>query len=126
MVEPWYRETLAADRRRLAEIDALIAGSEYRPRDPGWEMSQALAAAAFKDAECFRGFVSNAMLLNRVADVAARPGGPDRKSTRLNSSHQIISYAVFCLKKKKQPPRHDAHAPPHVMLLILLTSVGTA
>src|SRR5947208_8979511 len=32
--------------------------------------------------------------------------GRDRKSTRLNSSHQIISYAVFCLKKKnkkKQP-----------------------
>src|SRR5438552_12902937 len=28
----------------------------------------------------------------------------DRKSTRLNSSHQIISYAVFCLKKKKQAP----------------------
>src|SRR5712671_6706547 len=28
--------------------------------------------------------------------------GQDRKSTRLNSSHQIISYAVFCLKKKKQ------------------------
>src|SRR5574341_2096321 len=26
---------------------------------------------------------------------------PDRKSTRLNSSHQLISYAVFCLKKKK-------------------------
>src|SRR5258708_10753510 len=30
--------------------------------------------------------------------------GIDRKSTRLNSSHQIISYAVFCLKKKKQRP----------------------
>src|SRR5207244_10357388 len=30
--------------------------------------------------------------------------GADRKSTRLNSSHQIISYAVFCLKKKKQSP----------------------
>src|SRR5258708_6495682 len=29
----------------------------------------------------------------------------DRKSTRLNSSHQIISYAVFCLKKKKQKNR---------------------
>src|SRR5207244_12827636 len=28
-------------------------------------------------------------------------GASDRKSTRLNSSHQIISYAVFCLKKKK-------------------------
>src|SRR5258708_15255563 len=29
----------------------------------------------------------------------------DRKSTRLNSSHQIISYAVFCLKKKNKIPR---------------------
>src|SRR5258708_20001728 len=52
-------------------------------------------------------------------DSAALPGGDrarraarlgrgaeDRKSTRLNSSHQIISYAVFCLKKKKKaiPP----------------------
>src|SRR5947208_6780117 len=31
--------------------------------------------------------------------------GKDRKSTRLNSSHQIISYAVFCLKKKKGSSR---------------------
>src|SRR5947208_7749015 len=31
----------------------------------------------------------------------ALEGARDRKSTRLNSSHQIISYAVFCLKKKK-------------------------
>src|SRR5258708_29218632 len=30
----------------------------------------------------------------------------DRKSTRLNSSHQIISYAVFCLKKKKKEQSH--------------------
>src|SRR5258708_20677900 len=30
----------------------------------------------------------------------------DRKSTRLNSSHQIISYAVFCLKKKKLKTEH--------------------
>src|ERR1039457_1593046 len=29
-------------------------------------------------------------------------GRPDRKSTRLNSSHLVISYAVFCLKKKKK------------------------
>src|SRR5258708_17642505 len=46
----------------------------------------------------------------RARFVQQEPGGPepdkagrqlDRKSTRLNSSHQIISYAVFCLKKKK-------------------------
>src|SRR5258708_32043608 len=43
----------------------------------------------------------------------------DRKSTRLNSSHQIISYAVFCLKKKKerldqeQKRNLDEATPPH-------------
>src|SRR5256885_8072560 len=36
----------------------------------------------------------------------------DRKSTRLNSSHLVISYAVFCLKKKKEnTPAHDPHSP---------------
>src|SRR2546422_6051924 len=40
------------------------------------------------------------------ADTSLRkPFGVDRKSTRLNSSHGYISYAVFCLKKKKK--RHD-------------------
>src|SRR5258708_21878382 len=33
----------------------------------------------------------------------------DRKSTRLNSSHQIISYAVFCLKKKKKNYKVDTN-----------------
>src|SRR5258708_26607939 len=33
----------------------------------------------------------------------------DRKSTRLNSSHQIISYAVFCLKKKKNAAESRRH-----------------
>src|SRR5258708_17953180 len=33
----------------------------------------------------------------------------DRKSTRLNSSHQIISYAVFCLKKKKKTLAYSIH-----------------
>src|SRR5256885_5166419 len=34
-------------------------------------------------------------------DLTASGVGADRKSTRLNSSHLVISYAVFCLKKKK-------------------------
>src|SRR2546426_1757999 len=38
----------------------------------------------------------------RPAAVRSRDGGTDRKSTRLNSSHLVISYAVFCLKKKKK------------------------
>src|SRR2546422_6175557 len=35
----------------------------------------------------------------------------DRKSTRLNSSHGYISYAVFCLKKKKTKPKASPHRP---------------
>src|SRR3712207_7473531 len=38
----------------------------------------------------------------RVAEGAAVGDAVDRKSTRLNSSHANISYAVFCLKKKKE------------------------
>src|SRR2546427_8635317 len=38
-----------------------------------------------------------------------RPDVVDRKSTRLNSSHSQISYAVFCLKKKKQPEQYHLH-----------------
>src|SRR2546426_9108978 len=38
---------------------------------------------------------------NHPSGTAARAPG-DRKSTRLNSSHLVISYAVFCLKKKKK------------------------
>src|SRR5690348_18189359 len=39
--------------------------------------------------------------------------GGDRKSTRLNSSHPSISYAVFCLKKKKKNQHQSVVHPPH-------------
>jgi len=41
-----------------------------------------------------------------VRDITDFTTQRDRKSTRLNSSHQIISYAVFCLKKKKKNKKH--------------------
>src|SRR5690625_6804924 len=42
-----------------------------------------------------------------LQEIRGKVLGGDRKSTRLNSSHVAISYAVFCLKKKnKQRPRH--------------------
>src|SRR3712207_7559809 len=48
---------------------------------------------------------------DRLADHLPQRPGPDRKSTRLNSSHANISYAVFCLKKKKYPKHaHRPHA----------------
>src|SRR5258708_24706058 len=58
-------------------------------------------------------FRSSSSAVRKAFDLSAEPddirrkygrttyGQRDRKSTRLNSSHQIISYAVFCLKKKK-------------------------
>src|SRR3712207_7092690 len=59
----------------------------------------------------------------RAEEASARMYLPssseDRKSTRLNSSHANISYAVFCLKKKKgrhlqHPDAHDRHLPYRV------------
>src|SRR5258707_9963029 len=45
-----------------------------------------------------------------VAHQAVRPFCQDRKSTRLNSSHANISYAVFCLKKKKKNKKKERDA----------------
>src|SRR5438034_8737281 len=42
--------------------------------------------------------------------LAARRTRRDRKSTRLNSSHTVISYAVFCLKKKKNQTDDRGHS----------------
>src|SRR5438105_6447127 len=69
----------------------------------------------------FRIRIPNKRLVYRLTDSFAhyaglllrmRIGQADRKSTRLNSSHEWISYAVFCLKKKKitkySTPRHDS------------------
>src|SRR5256885_13128979 len=53
----------------------------------------------------------------------AEPDGRDRKSTRLNSSHLVISYAVFCLKKKKNTTHIRTHAKTNS---IVLTSLLTA
>src|SRR2546427_2829165 len=48
-------------------------------------------------------------IVRRGSSIVARRGQaiPDRKSTRLNSSHSQISYAVFCLKKKKQQTKQQ-------------------
>src|SRR3712207_7477411 len=51
------------------------------------------------------GIVRDMKLATFVPPGGGEPrAGEDRKSTRLNSSHANISYAVFCLKKKKHPP----------------------
>src|SRR5256885_9430138 len=50
-----------------------------------------------------------------VLDAIRRSAHQDRKSTRLNSSHLVISYAVFCLKKKNRSrPSRRLGAPSHI------------
>src|SRR5258708_27649754 len=50
----------------------------------------------------FRSQLGGVLRLAGCEEMWSDSSGRDRKSTRLNSSHQIISYAVFCLKKKKK------------------------
>lgn len=77
-VEPLYRDTLAFDRHRLAEIDAQINGVPYETDDPGWLFGQALGRAAISDPELLRATLSIASLLERGVDVMARPGIVDK------------------------------------------------
>src|SRR2546427_8707796 len=46
-------------------------------------------------------------LVSSITCISVQPSTKDRKSTRLNSSHSQISYAVFCLKKKKNVLHHS-------------------
>src|SRR5438477_3426561 len=55
---------------------------------------------------------------DRLAEQAAE----DRKSTRLNSSHMSISYAVFCLKKKKQTTRGFGALPAFADILLEIST----
>src|SRR2546426_6650092 len=72
--------------------------SHHRAERPGED------AREVQDAHTDEGLVSSrhALFLSRLA----WRGSGDRKSTRLNSSHLVISYAVFCLKKKKKETKN--------------------
>src|SRR3712207_8415482 len=74
--------------------------------------------------ELMRGYAEFAPLMSAAPEVwtvtaRGRVGTPDRKSTRLNSSHANISYAVFCLKKKEH------NSDPLLILQLLLLSLHT-
>src|SRR3712207_7109909 len=97
---------LAAERAGLGDVEEMriqvekMRGSIDAPEgyvDADVEFHALLARAA-----------QNGVLLTMLEPVVdlLRASRQDRKSTRLNSSHANISYAVFCLKKKK-PPRPD-------------------
>src|SRR5256885_3804134 len=70
--------------------------------------------------------VARLRVLKRVEDKS--DGQSDRKSTRLNSSHLVISYAVFCLKKKKKQDNTlhitTKRAPSHENTVLTVATEG--
>src|SRR5207244_4897164 len=82
---------------RVALIERIAAAGRARERGGRTDLQQRFLRAYFRG-------VGEEDLAERTPRVLASAAlghlELDRKSTRLNSSHQIISYAVFCLKKK--------------------------
>src|SRR5947207_12228577 len=76
------------------DLDLVIEFDERQPQLVRQGLSQGRLAGTTK-AHQRHAFLARARV---PAEIAHQ----DRKSTRLNSSHTVISYAVFCLKKKKQ------------------------
>src|SRR3712207_8158388 len=89
----FFNDTATTEIYTLSLHDALPISQRQEAAVAG--QAEAAGQAAFRLAEVLDRQVV------RAGPREARRG--DRKSTRLNSSHANISYAVFCLKKKKQP-----------------------
>src|SRR5438034_3626426 len=96
-------------------IDAFFYALPRPPRSPLFPYTTLFRSLTAEDRRRLNGYVeqivqkgpNTAALLNELRElvassIARRKTAGDRKSTRLNSSHTVISYAVFCLKKKKQ------------------------
>src|SRR3712207_8567075 len=88
---PFPNTTLSRSRMIFTSIPA-VPPCRHAHRPSGALAAAVLAAAALLIAGCGGG---------SAAPARDRLGVVDRKSTRLNSSHANISYAVFCLKKNK-------------------------
>src|SRR5688572_32312123 len=78
-----------ARREKLAVLVRLMDGTEFEGRIKNFDRFAVIIEHGGADHMVFK---------HAIATVRS----PDRKSTRLNSSHSQISYAVFCLKKKKK------------------------
>src|SRR5207244_6658737 len=86
--------------RRSSDLVQIVGGLEHMqhiPMDAGIDLNPKLFERTSKGALMMG---VTAEFLAQTQGISREEQDTDRKSTRLNSSHQIISYAVFCLKKK--------------------------
>src|SRR3989449_8774753 len=95
---PDYTERLNAlgSRREAFAVAPVTKTGGSTPAKPGFKI------LISSRGEVVRGTLGGGCPEGPICEVALRAMLEDRKSTRLNSSHGYISYAVFCLKKKKK------------------------
>ncbi len=87
---PWYRETVAEDRTRLNEIEALRDGLQPpQPSDPSQALRGELTAAMLHDPDLFRGFLESRSCLTPLGETFARDGVPER-IRELASEHERL------------------------------------
>src|SRR2546426_2390565 len=94
------------NRRATEEVCQIIR--EHLP--PGWTLTTPTADGDYSAelASCdFILVADEAITAEHISATKMKSQEADRKSTRLNSSHLVISYAVFCLKKKKKSRSRD-------------------
>src|SRR5207248_6425613 len=97
---PPHRDLHSFPTRRSSDLRPLPRAPGLRPRR-GDPCSRRRGAGDLRPTAVL---VGARELLHPGRGRRARAARVDRKSTRLNSSHRTISYAVFCLKKKKDLP----------------------
>src|SRR5438309_2677207 len=93
-----YREAYRSVESRIRQLKTQVERLEKIPKPP----TSPEDARAFNESVDRFNEASTAAYLDFLSRARADLAMPDRKSTRLNSSHSSISYAVFCLKKKKK------------------------
>jgi hypothetical protein len=78
-MSPWYEATVAADRARIAQLDAARSGGPYVvPADPASRLRAALPVAMGADPDLFRATMEIVGCLTLPREVFARPGLPER------------------------------------------------
>src|SRR5437762_398862 len=108
----WLARTLLTRRTglRRTSLDlplwllfAWSVASALFSAEPRVSLLKLISVSTFLIYYCVQAMLTRrlAVVLASVMIVSGMAGALDRKSTRLNSSHRCISYAVFCLKKKK-------------------------
>src|SRR5258705_9411194 len=88
-----YTTLFRSRRHAVAALDQLVAPARH---------GAVIGLPIVPEADAMNPLAGGQARPRRNADRAMGSSHPDRKSTRLNSSHLGISYAVFCLKKKKK------------------------